>query len=353
MKELKVNIPGRDYTIFIEKGSLKHIGTSIKKIYKGKKIAIITDKNIYDLYGNNLEEKLKAEGFTVNTIRVKAGENSKSLTTLEYVYNELLDFSITRSDLIITFGGGVVGDLGGFAASTLLRGIPFVQIPTSLLAQIDSSLGGKVAVNLEKGKNLVGSFYQPKAVFIDPELLETLEDKYFSDGMGEMIKYACIKDKDLFEKLSNYDTKKGLMTEIEELIYRCLDIKRNIVEIDELDKGERMLLNFGHTLGHGVEKQYNYEKYSHGEAVAIGMYNITRKSEDLALTKEGTADQIKYLLEKYNLPYKMPEIDLDAIKEIIALDKKTAGDKINIILLENIGISFIKNIKKEDIKYYI
>lgn len=353
MKELRVNIPGRDYTIFIESGSLNNIGNNIETIHKGKKIAIITDENIYELYGKELEEKLRESSFDVNTIRVKAGEVSKSLNTLEYVYNELLDFSITRSDLIIAFGGGVVGDLAGFAASTLLRGIAFIQIPTSLLAQIDSSVGGKVAVNLKKGKNLVGSFYQPLAVYIDPDLLKTLDTRYFNDGMGEMIKYACIKDRELFEKLSNYRAKEELVEDIEEIIYRCLDIKRTIVEMDELDSGERMLLNFGHTLGHGIEKQYNYEKYSHGEAVAIGMYNITKKSEDMALTKAGTADKIKYLLEKYELPYKMPEMDLDGIKEIISLDKKTSGDKINIILLEEIGSSFIKNINREDIKYYI
>lgn len=353
MKKIKVNIPGRDYTIFIESGSLNNIGRNIKEIYKGKKIAIITDENVYGLYGKHIKENLETKGFDLKFIRLIPGENSKSMNGLQEVYNELLDFSITRADLIIAFGGGVVGDLAGFAASTLLRGIPYIQIPTSLLAQIDSSLGGKVAINLEKGKNLVGSFYQPLAVYIDPDLLRTLEARYFNDGMGETIKYACIKDKDLFEKLSNYNTEEELFQDIEEIIYKCLDIKRSIVELDELDRGERMLLNFGHTLGHGVEKYYNYEKYSHGQAVAIGMYNITKKSEELGLTRAGTADRIKYLLKKYKLPYKMDSVDINKIINIISKDKKILGDNINIVVLEEIGSSFIKTISKDHIKYYI
>lgn len=353
MKELKVNIPGKDYSIYIENGSLNNMAKHIKTLYNGKKIAIITDENVDKLYGGELEQSLKRSGFNVNTIKVKPGENSKSMETLQDVYNELLDFSITRSDLIIAFGGGVVGDLAGFAASTLLRGIPFIQIPTSLLAQIDSSVGGKVAVNLKKGKNLVGSFYQPKAVFIDPSLLKTLDKRYFYDGMGEVIKYGCIKDKELFENLSDYQTEEELFIDIEEIIYKCLNIKRQIVEVDEMDNGERMLLNFGHTLGHGIEKHYNYEKYSHGEAVAIGMYNITKNSEELGLTKDGTSEKIKKLLIKYNLPYEMDGINMEGISEIISVDKKTLGENINIILLAEIGNSFIKKIKREDIINYI
>lgn len=353
MKQLKVSIPGRDYTIYIEKGSIDYIGESVKNIYKGNKIALVTDQNVYNLYGKKLELNLNKAGFNVHTTVLKPGEKSKSMETLIGLYDELLDFGISRSDLIIAFGGGVVGDLAGFAASTLLRGISFVQIPTSLLAQIDSSVGGKVAVNLEKGKNLVGSFYQPIGVFIDPKLLKTLDHRYFSDGMGEVIKYACIKDENLFDKLSDYHDKEDLFEDIEEIIYRCLDIKRSIVERDEMDRGERMLLNFGHTLGHGVEKYYNYEKYSHGEAVAIGMYNISKKSEQAGLTENGTSDKIKNLLEKYSLPYEMPDVNKEDIKKVISVDKKVEGDYINIVVLEKIGKSFTKKIRREDIKDYI
>ncbi|MDV2934331.1 3-dehydroquinate synthase, partial [Enterococcus faecalis] len=171
-------------------------------------------------------------------------------------------------DLIIALGGGVVGDLAGFVASTFLRGISFIQIPTSLLAQVDSSVGGKVAVDLERGKNLVGSFYHPELVLIDPNMLGTLPEKYFNDGLGEVIKYGCIKSKELFEKLEGFENKEDLKENIGEIIYECCNIKREVVEYDEKDLGERMILNFGHTLGHAIEQIYNYETYSHGEAVA-------------------------------------------------------------------------------------
>lgn len=352
MKKLNVNIPGKDYTIYIENGSLNDLGENIKKIFGGEKIAVITDDNVNRLYGKRIRASLEEYGFIMKVITVAPGENSKSMETLKHLYNELLDFSMTRSSLILAFGGGVIGDLAGFSASTFLRGIPFIQIPTSLLAQIDSSVGGKVAINLEKGKNLVGNFYQPRAVFIDPDLLGTLSTRYFHDGMGEIIKYGCIKDIELFEKLSLYKTEKEFFLAIEEIIYRCIDIKREIIERDEMDIGERMLLNFGHTLGHGIEQSYNFE-YSHGEAVAIGMYNITKKSEEMGLTKHGTSDIIKNLLEKYKLPHKMPDIKPDELIRIISLDKKIQGNYINIVLLEKIGNAYIKKIQIKDIEQFI
>ena len=190
---------------------------------------------------------------------VKAGEESKSFETLLKVYDKLLDFKINRGDIIIALGGGVVGDMTGFAASTFLRGIPLIQIPTTLLAQVDSSVGGKVAVDLPRGKNLVGSFYNPKAVFIDPLLLGTLSDKYVCDGMGEVIKYGAIKDRELFYKLLDYENKEAVLKDIDKIIYNCCRIKATMVEADERDTGERMLLNFGHTIGHAIEQFFNYK----------------------------------------------------------------------------------------------
>ena len=256
------------------------------------------------------------------------------------IYNEFLNFNLTRSDLIIALGGGVIGDLAGFAASTYLRGIDFIQIPTSLLAQVDSSVGGKVAVDLERGKNLVGSFYHPKCVLIDPQVLSTLNDKFFADGMGEVIKYGCIKDSNFFEFLYKMKDNEQLMSNMEEVIYKCCDIKRQVVERDEKDKGERMLLNFGHTLGHSIEQYYNYEKYTHGEAVAIGMYMITKISEEKGLTKKETAEKIKDILIKYNLPYEV-NVNLKELLEAINLDKKKMGNDLNIIVLKEIGNSEI------------
>ena len=270
--ELKIDLAEKSYPIIIEKGLINSIQYKIKEIYKGKKIFILTDDNVNIYYGSKLVDNLKAEGYDVKLMVLEAGEHSKSFATLPQIYDEMLDFKLTRSDIIITLGGGVIGDIGGFAASTYLRGIKFIQVPTSLLAQVDSSVGGKVAVDLARGKNLGGSFYHPVAVFIDPEVLNTLSDEFFVDGMAEVIKYGCIKDKKFFDFLNRLDSKEKLMDNIEEIIYTCCNIKKLTVERDEKDKGERMLLNFGHTLGHAIEQYYNYSKYTHGVAVAIGMY---------------------------------------------------------------------------------
>lgn len=353
MYNLSISLPDKKYDIVIKKGIINEIGTRIKEIYNAKKIAIITDTNVYKIYGEILRENLEKSDFEPEFIIVGAGEKSKSMDILEYIYDELLSFGITRGDMIITFGGGVVGDLGGFAASTLLRGIKFIQVPTSLLAQIDSSVGGKVAVNLPKGKNLVGSFYHPEAVFIDPELLRTLDKRFIADGMAEVIKYGCIRDKELFNKLLNFDSEEELFENIEEVIHICCDIKREVVEDDEKDIGIRMILNFGHTLGHVIENYFNYEKYTHGEAVAMGMYHITKKSEALGMTKEGSAELIKQLLLKYKLPYEMPQMPKDEVLKTISLDKKSHVDKISIVLLKEIGECFLEKIGRYEIFNYI
>ncbi|MDK2918897.1 MAG: 3-dehydroquinate synthase [Candidatus Petromonas sp.] len=353
MDIVTVELQQKKYPIFIQRGLIKNIGQKLKNIYKNKKIAIITDTNVENLYGEKLRDSLQKEDYLIKTIIVEPGEKSKSFEALQKIYDELLDSEMTRGDLLITFGGGVVGDLGGFAASTFLRGIPFVQIPTSLLAQIDSSVGGKVAVNLPRGKNLVGSFYHPEAVFIDPDLLKTLDRRFLHDGMAEAIKYGLIKDKQLFQKLFNYETKEELFENMEQIIYRCCSIKKMIVEKDEKDTGERMLLNFGHTIGHAIEKYFKYEKYTHGEAVAIGMLAITKKSEEIGITEKGTADLIKEILIKYELPYEMPEMDMEKLMKTIGVDKKNKGQIISIVLLKGIGDSFIKKIDRDGIVKYI
>lgn len=339
--KLYVDLKDNSYNILIEKGLLNRLGSEVKSVYNGEKIFIITDTNVDKYYGDKVKDNLESQGFKVRKLVLEAGEETKSFKTLPIIYDELLDFKLTRKDLIITLGGGVIGDLGGFAAASFLRGVPFIQVPTSLLAQVDSSVGGKVAVDLESGKNLVGAFYQPKAVFIDPEVLSTLSDKFYKDGMGEVIKYGCIKDKDFFNKLKCYKTKREVIENIEDIIYTCCDIKRKVVENDEKDLGERMLLNFGHTLGHAIEKYYDFTGYSHGEAVAIGMYNITLKSEACGITAKGTADKIKEILINYGLPYEVDLEDNEAILNTISLDKKNLGKALKIILLKDIGESII------------
>ncbi|WP_298840636.1 3-dehydroquinate synthase [Clostridium sp.] len=353
MHNIEVKASSGSYPIYIENGLLSEIGVEVKKIYKGRRIAVVTDSNVDKFYGQKVINSLKESGFEPFKIVVKAGEESKSFGTLLEVYDKLLDFKINRGDIIIALGGGVVGDMTGFAASTFLRGISLIQIPTTLLAQVDSSVGGKVAVDLPRGKNLVGSFYMPKAVFIDPLLLQTLNDKYLNDGMGEVIKYGAIKDNDLFNTLMKYENKQALLSEIDKIIYTCCSIKANIVEIDEKDTGERMLLNFGHTIGHAIEQFFNFTKYSHGEAVAMGMYSITKLGEELGLTKIGTSIAIKEILIKYNLPWELPEIRTQAIIETISHDKKNIGGSMNLILIDSIGNSFIQKIDKTKIENYL
>lgn len=338
--ELKVDLKDRSYQIIIEKGLINRVSEEISSVYKGKKIFIITDDNVNKYYGGKISEELKKNGFEVNLLSLKPGEETKNFNTLPIVYDELLNFNLTRSDLIIALGGGVIGDLAGFVASTYLRGIDFVQIPTSLLAQVDSSVGGKVAVDLDRGKNLVGSFYHPKCVLIDPEVLNTLDNRFFIDGMAEVIKYGCIKDKQFFDYLEKMENKKQLINNMELVIHKCCDIKRQVVENDEKDRGERMLLNFGHTLGHAIEQYYNYTKYSHGEGVAIGMYVISKISEEKGLTKKGTSQRIKEILVKYNLPYEL-DVNIEETLEAINLDKKKLGNDLNVIILKEIGNSEI------------
>ncbi|GAA0680040.1 MULTISPECIES: 3-dehydroquinate synthase [Clostridium] len=353
MKKLRVNLKENSYDIFIEKGLFQKLGKLLKERISSKKVAVVTDENLNSIYGKEIKEILEKSRYEVELIVVEPGEKSKSLSTLEMVYGRLCTFQMTRSDLIIAFGGGVVGDLGGFAAATYLRGIPYVQVPTSLLSQIDSSVGGKVAVDLPYGKNLVGNFYQPKAVFIDPEVLKTLKHKFLVDGMGEVIKTGCIKSSSLVDELISYDDYNELLENIEDIIYQCCDIKRSVVEVDERDTGERMKLNFGHTIGHAIEKYFNYESYTHGEAVAMGLVEITRRSEAMSITKKGTVENLEKLLSKYELPYKMPEMNRKEMIKAVTLDKKNIKENLNLILIKEFGQSIIKKVKLEDIGDYI
>ena len=342
--KLTIDLSHSSYDIIIEKGLLNNLSKEIWSVFKGKKIFVLTDKNVDRFYGGRVIKELASFGYETKKLVLEPGEETKSFFTLPKVYDELLNFKLTRSDLILTLGGGVIGDLGGFVASTYLRGVPFIQVPTTLLAQVDSSVGGKVGVDLDKGKNLVGSFYHPKKVIIDPEVLNSLSDRVFNDGMAEVIKYGCIKDEEFFNKLLEYKNKEEVMHNIEYIIHNCCKIKKEVVEKDEKDTGERMLLNFGHTIGHAIEQYYNYSKYTHGEAVAIGMYEITKISEASFETEKGTADTIKNILLKYNLPYKL-DININEIKEAISLDKKNIGNKLNLIFINKIGES--KIVKRE------
>lgn len=335
--KLVVNLGENSYPIYIENGILAQAGEYIPQVFSGKKIMIISDDNVFPLYGEKLVSVL--EQYECHTLVLPHGESTKNFQTLPIIYDALLKAKISRSDLIIALGGGVMGDLVGFAASSYMRGVKLVQIPTSLLAQVDSSVGGKVAVDLPQGKNLVGAFYHPKMVLIDPEVLETLPKHFIQDGMGEVIKYGCIKDAELFERLNAHDSFEELKPELPEIIARCVDIKRIVVENDQFDFGERMLLNFGHTLAHTIEQYFHYERESHGEAVGIGMYQITKIAEEKGLTEAGCAEKIKVVLEKYGLPI-ASGVDMEVLIDAIKLDKKNLNDHLNVVLLHSIGDSY-------------
>ncbi|MDE6752156.1 MAG: 3-dehydroquinate synthase [Eubacterium sp.] len=343
MKKLTVNV-GKTYEIIIEKGIMQECGTYIKNVSSAKKVCVITDSNVAPLYLDRVVSSLEKEGYEVFSFIFKAGESSKTTAVIVEMVEFLAEKGLTRKDLVVALGGGVCGDMAGFAAAIYLRGIDFVQIPTTLLSQVDSSVGGKTGVDLPQGKNLCGAFHQPVLVIIDPLALHTLSDHYFSDGMGEVIKAGCIKSAQLFEKIENKDVKEN----IEEIIFECVDIKRGVVERDEKEQGERALLNFGHTIGHGIEKLHNFSGVSHGEAVGIGMLMISEIGEKAGLTEKGTADRIKAVLEKYNMKTS-DDHSAESIIEAMQSDKKRTLNGINFVMLKSIGNSFIYPVENEKI----
>lgn len=342
--QLTVNT-SKPYEIIIERGCLDELGARCAALFPaGAKAAVISDSNVFPIYGERALASLREAGFAPSSFVFPAGEGSKQLSTVGDMLGFLAQQGLTRSDFLVALGGGVTGDMAGFAAACYLRGVSFVQVPTSLLAQVDSSVGGKTAVDLPQGKNLAGAFHQPSLVLIDPDTLGTLPPLFFSDGMGEVIKYGCIRSRALFETLRDAA---DLRPQMESILFSCVDCKREIVEHDEFDTGERMVLNFGHTLGHALEKAHGYTGLTHGAAVGIGMVLIARLGEHMGLTVDGTAEQIASLLEKYGLPVS-DSAPLDQIVEATALDKKGLGGDLRIVLLHTIGDSFVHRLPRAE-----
>lgn len=326
------------YEILISKNLIKDIQEHIQE-FNFKKICIIIDENIDRLYGNLLESGF-SENIRIFKKVILSGEKYKNISTLMDIYSFLAVKSFNRADGIISIGGGVVGDISGFVASTYLRGIKYIQIPTTLLSQVDSSVGGKTGIDISQGKNLVGTFYHPSKVIIDVELLSSLEDRVFNDGMAEVIKYALINSKELFSILkenSYHDIRFNKNGILEDIIFRCCSIKKEVVESDEFDKGNRMILNFGHTLGHAIESFYSYSKYSHGEAVSIGMYRVCEILKNSDQIRGEVLDDIKLLLEKFMLPKYDENIKNPDLLKYIENDKKNEGNHLNIITIKGIG----------------
>ena len=345
MKKVSVSTEGKTYEIQIESGLLTAIPQILASKFHDSKFALMADSNVFELYGKAFISNLEGKGLFVEPLIFDAGESSKNLSTISYVYDTLANNRFTRSDVVVALGGGVTGDMAGLAAATFLRGMKFIQIPTTLLAMVDSSIGGKVAVNLPQGKNLIGAFYQPDEVYIDPKLLKTLSDRQFSNGMAELIKHGIIMDANLFSRLIAHSNLgynyKSLSESLDEYIFVSCQIKRKIVEKDEYDNGMRQLLNFGHTIGHAIERVQKYSGLSHGEAISVGMAIMTQLTEKMGITQKGETDKLKNALHMIGLPIALPKVDISDLVNAISLDKKNRSGKISIACIEKIGRSIL------------
>ncbi len=323
------------YDITIEKGLLSSIGERVRPLTNAVRICIVSDSNVAPLYLSTVAASFQKAGFETSTFSFSAGEPSKNLETVTKILEVFCLHHLTRGDLAVALGGGVTGDLTGFAAAIYLRGIDFIQIPTSLLAQVDSSVGGKTGCDLPFGKNLCGAFHNPLAVFIDPKVLTTLPELYRYDGMAEIIKAGAILRPELFAILEGKNE-----LDLETIITAAVEMKAAVVEEDFTEQGKRTLLNFGHTLGHAIERYQNYRGLSHGQAVAVGMVQITKAAEQNGLTEQGTAKRLERLCKYYHLPTEI-DIPTETLVEYCVGDKKSRGKEIRLVLLKNIGESFV------------
>ena len=330
----------RSYEVRIGSGLLATLGENIPK--KAKKVCIVSETNVWPLHGDAAAHSIAAAGFEVTTFIFPAGEESKCGATYLELVNFLAESRLTRTDCLVALGGGVVGDLTGFAAATFLRGIPFIQVPTTLLAAVDSSVGGKTAIDLPAGKNLCGAFYQPSLVLCDTDTLQTLPEDIFRDGCAEVIKYGILYDPTLFATLQE----QGINFDRESVITRCVELKRNVVAEDEFDTGSRMKLNLGHTIGHGVEALSNF-RLSHGKSVAIGMAIVARSACDPA-----TRDAILNLLDRFGLPTDTTST-AEQLYTCALSDKKRAGGTVSLIIPKAIGDCAIVPTPVADVKAFI
>jgi len=351
MNTITVDLGAKSYDILIGEKIFAECAAFIKKNYSGK-VLVVTDENVYKSCGEKFLSAMHGINFEV--AKVAPGENSKSLQTAEKIFTQAIEFGLDRKSLIVALGGGVVGDLAGFVAATYLRGVPFVQVPTTLLAQVDSSVGGKTAVNHALGKNLIGAFYQPKAVFIDLETLKTLPEREIKSGLGEVVKYGVISDEKFFAYLED-NAEKILSRDVEvmeKIIQRSCEIKAEVVSKDEKELGLRRILNFGHTIAHAVELETNYQKYRHGEAVSVGMLGAAIISQRLGKISVAEVDRLKNLLERLELVTKCEGCDVDNLYKFTFRDKKTIGGKVNWVLMKNFGtVEISSDVSEEVIKF--
>ena len=353
MAKVAVNLSERSYDIIIEQGSLKDIGSWVAGLSAGRRILIVADENSAKLFGENALANLKSSGLAATMAVVPPGEASKSLFGADRIYEAAIRAGLDRTDSIVALGGGVIGDLAGFVASTYLRGIDFFQVPTTLLSQVDSSVGGKVAVNHSLGKNLIGAFYQPRGVLIDPETLRSLSEREFCSGMAEVLKYGLIREAGFFDELAE-NSREVLnrdIVQLESIIAKCCRMKAEYVERDERDNGERIMLNFGHTIGHAIEAAGEFRRFTHGEGVGLGMLAAARLSELLAGLPAGAVDKMRAVLLDYRLPVSITGINPNELIEYMDNDKKRSAGCITWVVLQQPGrAGTLRGISEESVR---
>ena len=343
MKKLTLSGSNGISEILIDEKIINNVADMCLDVFSPSRVHIVTDTNVAPLYLENIEKQFS---IPVTHSILPAGEEYKRLETINTIYTDLINADITRKDLIIALGGGVIGDMTGFAAATFLRGVSLCQIPTTLLAQVDSSVGGKTAVDMPQGKNLVGAFYQPRLVLIDPYVLKSLPEDIFIDGMAEVVKYGCIQNADILDMVSKPDYKNN----ISDIIYECVKIKRDVVEVDEHDTGLRMILNFGHTIGHAIEKLGDYTKFSHGNAVSMGMVAAMKLSDTMGNDNSLTS-YLSGILNNIGLPTSLPYEKEDIFNALLS-DKKKMGNTMNFILVRTMGKAEIEKIEIDSKECY-
>jgi len=343
-KTVRVNIPGHDYHIAVLPGLLSDAGPRLRALTKSQKAAIVTDSHVAPLYAATLAASVQSAGFQTITATIPAGEQHKNLKTLSTIYDQIIPFGLDRSTPLLALGGGVVGDMTGFAAATILRGIPFIQIPTTLLAMVDASVGGKTGIDHALGKNLIGAFHQPLAVLIDPATLKTLPPRELRSGLAECIKHDIIRDAPGFAQLER-NIGRAIAMDVDylaDLVAHNVAIKARVVENDPLEKSDRAHLNFGHTFGHAIETISNYT-YSHGEAVALGMIAASRLAAMLAMIDPPAVDRIVNVIAAAGLPTRGLTLSIDDLLACMSFDKKTRSGRIRFVLPTAIGSVTIRD----------
>ncbi|MEW6358415.1 MAG: 3-dehydroquinate synthase [Planctomycetota bacterium] len=351
MKVVHIDLGDRGYDIKIGRDLLHAVGADVVRLCKTRKAALVTDENVEPLYGPVVNGSLKAAGFHIMAIVLPPGEDQKTLGSAERLYDEFIHFGMDRKSVVVALGGGVIGDLAGFVAATYMRGIPFVQAPTTLLAQVDSSVGGKTAVDHEHGKNLIGAFHQPIAVFIDTSVLRTLPTEEFRAGLVELIKHGFIRDEGLLRLIEeNSDAVEALDPDImTRAIARSVEIKAAVVEADEKEQDLRAILNYGHTVGHAIESLTDYTKYRHGEAVAVGMICAARIGRALGLLTDEDVARHERILSRFGLPVRLDGEDVEKIMDQLYRDKKTVSGTLRLVVLDGIGNAVVRDDVPDDV----